>query len=157
MMMATPEPISTSTFIRRAKGSSTKAPLNATPSPGTKMTTTSASDQQGDGQVGHRRDDARAAEDADHQQSQRTDRQDDFRQNRQKGKIARHGPRLPLLRHGGELAGGRQRRLIVADQLVDRRGGHVQHRRRIEAEEDRQHHQRRQDGDLAAGQVEDRP
>ena len=114
MTMATPEPISTSTFISRAKGSTTKAPLKVTTICRHEHDREPADDQQHDRQDGHQGDDALpAAEDADHQQGQRADRQDDLPAEPAEARIRSASP-PPLLRHGGELAGRRQRRLIVA-------------------------------------------
>src|SRR5476651_426578 len=46
-----------------------------------------------------------------------------------------------------------ERGLVVRDQIGHRRGRHIENRLRIDAHQNRDHHQRRQNGDLAWAQV----
>src|SRR5665213_4335370 len=61
-----------------------------------------------------------------------------------------------LWRDRGELAGGRQCRLIIRHEMVDGGRRDVHHRARIEAEEYGEHDQRREDRYLAAREIEHR-
>src|SRR5690348_2806785 len=53
-------------------------------------------------------------------------------------------------------AGRAKRVVIVVDQRRDRGRGYVEHRLRIDAEQDRQHDERRHDRDLARAEIADR-
>ncbi len=131
MTIATPEPISTSDLHEaRERIEDEGAVEGRAARPATKIRISA-----GDGE--ERRPtgtvtsgvDALAAEGADQEQHQRADGEHDLRQRRQEGED-RPASARSLWRHRGELAGGGQRRLVVADELVDRGGGHVHDRRR---------------------------
>ena len=158
MTIATTEPISTSTFMKRAKGSTTKAPLKASPSPaGTDQPRAPATTSSDDRQPGHQAVDALAAERrrSSAAPARRRRATSSGRRGERLGEVGGHVAALcqfAAARPARPSSDARDscRPAASTDAAVD-----VEDRRRIDAEEDGQHDQRNEDRLLARRQVED--
>ncbi len=156
MIKVTSEPISTSTFMKRPKASSTKAPSNMgvgvvlTPSRMARIARPrmpTASSVIGPSELA-------ATQSAEKDEEDSADREDQFRQAMRESGGKRHHC-LRAFKLGERHGMGRSERLVIAvDQAADRRGPTVEDRPWMNAIIDRQQHERNEDRNLATRKIE---